>query len=233
MRIIDTVATMRLHPLFGRDEDDNNDGTDDLDGADLLGGDDNAGDDDNDEGDTDGADGEQPLTLQQVESLLDTRLSGLVREIRGTKRGSGHSTQQRRQQTAQPTGPSPADLREARASYRDAMTDFRFVDQAEREVAMTLATQSIHRRLRDGDDVEQAGSAAAREAADAIKNLRSVYQAQILKSLRAKGHLVEDGSGRTTTSRARQGTASSDAGFKSSADIAASLYKDRLPADKK
>lgn len=157
----------------------------------------------------------QLASMQQTyTSELDRRINQVAATLRGEfgqrgqqaqgqqqngqgQQGQGDAGQQQNrngqgQFAAPPAGPDPADVREARSVCRDAFNDgFRFVDPAERQLAMSLAHSEIGQRLSQGADPDTAGTQAAASAVEQIKKLRGTYEAATLATLRAQGRLVD------------------------------------------
>lgn len=142
--------------------------------------------------------------IDQAVSTLDRRYGGQGQQQQGQQQQQDGGQQQGQQQggggqrdgqgrfVQQPTGPDPADVREARSVFREAIGDaVRFVDPAERQVATLIGQGLIGQRLAAGADPDTAGTAAAGEVAEQIKTLRGKYEAATLNTLRAQGRLVE------------------------------------------
>lgn len=176
---------------------------DDGDGADDENGD---GEDGNgDGGNADGANEPQYMTQQDVESALDRRINAVIREVRKNRQrdeddyedDEGRGQQRRggkgnrsQKQTPQAQGPSREDVREARSTYREFVSDeVKFLGNEEREFARSLAESQINRGLGRGDDPEDVGRDVAESVASDIKRMRSFYESRTVAALRRKGAL--------------------------------------------
>lgn len=146
-------------------------------------------------------------SLQQTfTSQLDQRINQVTGTLRREfgQRGQGQQQDQGQQggdagqqgqgrAAGQPVGPDQADVREARSVARDALNDggFRFVDPAERQLAMSMVNNEVAQRLAAGADPDTAGAQAATAAVAELKKLRGAYESATLAALRTQGRLVE------------------------------------------
>jgi len=181
--------------------------------------------------------------INSLTTTLDRRYGGQGQQPNGQQgqgdQGQGGQQQARNDQgrfTGQPAGPDPADVREARQSARDAFNDggFRFVDPAERQMAMTMAQSEITQRLAGGADPDTAGTAAAAAAVEQIKKLRGTYEQATLRALEAQGRLVtapgtaQRTAGMPVTVGGPAGQPNQQAGFQTGAARAQQLQQGRL-----
>ena len=91
-----------------------------------------------------------------------------------------------------PSGPSDADLREARMAATAYLGDqIQFGSPDERAMAVDLASAQIHNQLLLGMTPNQAGLAAAQAVAARVTNLRRSYEDQAVRALRQRGLLNE------------------------------------------
>jgi hypothetical protein len=148
---------------------------------------------------------------QRVTSQLDNRINGVVSTLRREFGGQQPQPQQFQQQPVagqppqqqqwqqpaqpvqpqQPAGPAPADVREARSVFRDAIgTGFTFVDPVERELAAALALPHLTEHLGNGADPDTAGARAATAVADQLRKLRGVYERATVTVLTNQGRLT-------------------------------------------
>jgi hypothetical protein len=95
-------------------------------------------------------------------------------------------------QYAPPAGPSDADLREARMAATAYLGDqMQFGSSDERAMAVDLAGSLIQNQLLMGMTPNQAGLAAAQAVGARVSALRRSYEDQAVRTLRARGLLVE------------------------------------------
>lgn len=140
------------------------------------------------------------LIARQVQSTVDRQINAL----RNPQYQQAHGQQpqgQPQQQPQQypppapvPTGPSDGDLREARMAAREytaGQITFGSVD--EQAVAADLAAAMIPGMLARGFTPDQAGRDVAGQVAQRITTLRRTYEEQMIRSLRSRGALREDG----------------------------------------
>ena len=136
---------------------------------------------------------------QRVQQRLNGGQGGNEGDQQGQGGNGGQEQQQQsgsgqRQQTS--GGVDPADLREARSSYREFVGDhIQFLGAEEREHALTLAGHLLTGRLTRGESADEAGRQVARDVATQIKGLRSVYEERTVSALRRKGLLKEPAGG--------------------------------------
>lgn len=134
------------------------------------------------------------------------------------------------QQQNQPTGPSSADVREARMTYRDYVGgEMKFLGNEERDFAQVLANGLLREALGRGDDPETAGTAVAKEVAKQIKGLRSHYEGKVLAGLRRNGTIPATGPATAGQPLPGSGTPGDASGFKKGQDRAAQRHASRLP----
>lgn len=172
----------------------------------------------------------------RFDSIADRRVNALLKaQNRNTgqqQQGQGGQQQgqgQQQQQAPEHDGPNVADVREARAEYREAVSDeITFLGTQERSVAADLAASLIQMRLASGEDPTQAGLGAARDVAVKVKALRKHYEDRTIAALRRKGLLAADGrgDGQIVKGDPNPGSAS---GFKAGADKAAAMFPERMP----
>jgi hypothetical protein len=192
--------------------DDGGDGGDD----DLIGGGGGDGDDGGDDGDNgddgDGDDDDEKLTpalkaliSKEANRIADKRINQALAK-RGNRRagrrdnadddGDGDDDKGGnggKPKGKQETGPTSADLREARLVYRDFVRDeIEFIDNDERAFAADLAQGMLRDRLADHEDVEEAGEAVATEVAKRVRTLRANYQKATIAGLKRRGVLPKD-----------------------------------------
>jgi hypothetical protein len=206
------------------------------------GGGDEGGDEGGDGGDQGGQQFDPNAFEQRIESMLDRRInqvvSTLTRRLGGDSGGQGGDGDQGGQQGGQQdgqqqqtrvSGPSAADLREGRMVYRESC-GVKWLDNAERDHAATLAGHLVTQRIAAGDDPEQAGRTAAREVESTIKSLRSLYEKKTVSALQRKGLLPPDGRGPGQPVRqGSTGKVGDTSSYQAGASKAQQLYADRLP----
>ena len=224
-------ATMKVED----DEDD-----EDLD-DDLLNdedGDEDEDDEDEDEDDEDKGDGKgrgrnaKYVTAADVERALDRRINVVLREIRkqgesGNSNGRGRSQRGGKDTDAHTQGPQPSDVRDARASFRDYVSDeIKFLSKEERQHATTLAGSMIRERLATGDDPDEVGQRVARDVASELRKLRSFYSRRTVDKLRQRGRLI-DGPEVVQRAPGSKTGPSNSSKMKAGEAMAHSLYADR------
>lgn len=227
--------------------EDQDDEDDDLDA--LLDEQDDSDDDDSDDEDEDeddeGDDDDKPkgrgrkpkfVTAKDVESALDRRINVVLREIRkqgGEKqepRKPGGQQQRRRDEPQQqtPTGPSAADVRDARVAYREYVADeITFLGNEERQYAQSVAVGLLRNALAEGVDPDDAGADVAKKVADQVKELRSFYTKRVVSKLRKDGRIAGSGTPtqRSRSTSAKPGKASQ---YQAGQAMAEKLYADRM-----
>lgn len=90
-----------------------------------------------------------------------------------------------------------ADIREARAIYREFVPDeYKFTSNDERDAALVIATSYVEQEVRGGANPDTAGKAAAELVAKTFKSVRKSARSQLLAELAKSGRLVKkDGAG--------------------------------------
>jgi hypothetical protein len=132
----------------------------------------------------------QETIAQQTQSEIDRRINQLQR--RNGQAPQGQQGGQQQQQPAQiaPQGTSQADIREARAAYRDAWTDTGIrLSAEEREFVSASLGGYITAELAQDSDPDRAGTRVAGTVAAAVKKLRSSYQTRVVQRLEQAGAL--------------------------------------------
>lgn len=182
-------------------------------------------------------------------SEIDRRINGLITTLDrkyGTQGGSGGQQGGNQnggqsgdggnggggQSAAAGGGVVAADLREGRSEYRDAMSDFKFLGNEEREHALRLAQTVIRDRLEAGDDPVTAGQAAARTVTDEVKGLRTLYETKTIAALKRTGVINEDalpGPGKQQTQGSK--IPGQESSFKKGQEAAQRLVGHRMPAN--
>lgn len=165
----------------------------------------------------------------RFDSIADRRVNALVKAQKKANEKPADTGDQGQQQAApEATGPSTADVREARAEYRDAVGDtITFLGTEERSVASDLAASLIQGRLTAGEDPSAAGIAVAGDVSVRIKALRKHYEDKTIAALRRKGLLPADGRGDGQPPK-NDANPGGESGFKAGADKAAEMFAGRV-----
>lgn len=147
----------------------------------------------------------QTSVPQIVESAIDRRINGMNNRGGGRRRRQQpQSGQQQNQDGGEQNQPAPVDeepgpdegaRREARLSAKLYLGDeIRFVDSAERAVADRLVAAACADWDTDGN-ADLFGRDVARQVTGEIRTLRNRYETLLLKQLRKRGMLVDQGQG--------------------------------------
>lgn len=142
-----------------------------------------------------GAEGQPPAwwqaasqqIIQQTQAEIDRRINQLVQRNR---RGTEETQQQAGTQRQAHVGPDPADVRDARAVFREALADqgLRLSDE-ERQLVMPGVSALIRSELGSDADPDSAGARVAKQVATQIRGLRQHYQARTVSALEKLGAL--------------------------------------------
>lgn len=205
------------------------------------------------QGQQQGQQGSQPVTLEQMQQLVQqsqqantSEIDRRINQLMGTlqQRGviqpqgqqqQGQGQQQQQQQPVQQqqsnAGPAAADLRESRYSYRSYVNDsIRFLSAEERALADDMAQVALAERLEQGDDPDQAGRTVAASVAERTKQLRSVYEKQLTAEMIRKGILPQNyGQGQGQPNWQQHSQSGGQGGYDKGAAIAQQMFADRLP----
>lgn len=244
-----TKAGKICWPIMGAAEDDGgddqggddggDDGADDGAGGLLDDEADNGGDDGGDDGSDDGSGGvDVDEIVAQVtkaleakfDSIADRRVNAIVKEVRKQQKPAGE--EDKKDDSEKSSGPSDADVREARLAYREYVGDsgVKFLGDVERNHAMTLAKGMIPGLLAQGLDPDEAGRKAADDVASTIKSLRKHYESKTLAALKRQGQIADDTSGTGQAVRTGTGKPGADSMLKKGQSKAAEMFADRIAA---
>jgi hypothetical protein len=191
--------------------------------------------------------------MQQMTSEIDRRINGVVGTLRREFAPAGQPQQQypgqqpyqqpyQGQPQGQPpapqqgqpqpvfTGPSNADLSEARGTYRDFIGDqvTQFLGPQEREFAQDLANALITERLGTGGRADEVGKDVAKAVGDRVKQLRDMYESKTTEALRRRGMLKDDGQGGMPLPGGQQQAGATN-GYAAAQQRARDMHKNRLP----
>lgn len=136
----------------------------------------------------------EALIARTVQSVVDRQINALnnpqYRAAHGQQQGQPQHGQQ--QQAPVPTGPSPAELGEARMAFRLYLGDrITLGSETERAVASDLAAGLLPQHLATGMFPDAAARLVAGDVATRISDLRRGYEETMIRSLRQRGLLNE------------------------------------------
>lgn len=176
-------------------KDQNDSGVEDTDERDELEGlldedvDDLDADEDSDDEDEDAKDSGS-ITADEVAKIVESVVDRRINKLMNTKQKRQDKREQRDDDRNSSSAPTAADLREARASYREFVGDHvRFLSAEEREYAHALAAGMLKDELVSDVDADVAGQRVAEKVGEQVVALRRMYEKRAIAQLRKKGLL--------------------------------------------